>query len=660
MEETKKVAEEGVKGKKTIILTEAQKEAVYSTDRFLAVVAGPGSGKTRVLTERICHLIEDCNIDSKSILAVSFSSKAAGEVSKRLKESLGERSSGIYVSTFHSFGLSLIREYSSVLGYSDNIEIITPTEKNRIIKKIWDAQNKMGRPCSMPLLDLMHNISMHKSGAMKGDREVEYYCKLYNEELKLANSVDYDDMIILARKLLVENDEIRQHCQEQHKFVMVDEVQDMNTYQTDIIMQLVGPNNSLFIVGDDDQCIYEWRGAVPDFLKTLATNSEYHVIHLDDNFRSEGAIVTASSAFIQRNINRIRKNLQAKKNKQRPETTATTYAYRLRGVEREAGFIARTIQQLVEASLYQYGDFTILVRKHSQEGPIAAALEDLEIPYHIQIDDVSQFDEFLFFLKSLIYMDSKNNLSRAINYPSRIIDNFTYEDLCSAFPEIVGKSIPDTFRWLNENNCQFENSDIFHSRYLFLNQLYNKLDNMTVMEVVHEVFQHYTSEEKLGKKTAEKLEKTKAIQPVAEDYDISHPLTPEKGKENIIRFLDYLNLSEQDDSSEQIEGNAVNIMTCHRSKGLEFPVVFIPGVQVSLDRFMHPFSFVSGYYTVTEDLLEAERRLFYVAMTRAIDRLYITCSSDPFCGNGKVVKQGFLAEIPGLVLHKLDEEYKEE
>ena len=654
------MAEAEAKGAFPIVLTPVQKEAVYSTDRFLAVVAGPGSGKTRVLTERICHLVNDCEVDGKSILAVSFSSKAAGEVSKRLKESLGERSSGILVSTFHSFGLSLIREYSSVLGYSDNIEIVTPTEKNRIIKKIWDAQNKLGRPCSMPLLDLMHNISMHKSGAVKGDREVEYYCKLYNEELKIRNSVDFDDMIIFARKLLVENDDIRYHCQIQHKYIMVDEVQDMNTYQTDIIMQLVGSENSLFIVGDDDQCIYEWRGAVPDFLKKLASNSEYHVIHLDDNFRSEGAIVTASSAFIQRNNNRIRKNLQAKKNRQRPETTATTYAYRLRGIDREAGFIARTIQQLVEASLYQYSDFTILVRKHSQEGPIAAALEDLEIPYHIQIDDVSQFDEFLFFLKALVYMDEKNNMSRAINYPSRIIDNFTYEDLCNAFPEIVGKSIPDTFQWLHDNNCQFDYSDVFHSRYDFLLRIHKSLDNMTVTEVVNEVYQYYTTEEKLEKKNVEKLEKTKAILPIAEDYDVSHQLVLGKGIENIIRFLDYLNLSEQDDSSEQPEGNAVNIMTCHRSKGLEFPVVFIPGVQVSLDRFMHPFSFISGYYTVTDNLLEAERRLFYVAMTRAIDRLYITCSSDPFCGNGKAVKQGFLAEIPGLVLHKLDEDYKEE
>ena len=274
------MAENDAKVKKTFVLTPAQQEAVYSTERFLAVVAGPGSGKTRVLTERICHLINDCGVDCRSILAVSFSSKAAGEVSKRLRESLGAHAAGMSVSTFHSFGLSMIREYASLLGFKDNIEILTPTDRNRILKKIHDDQKKKHIFYHKPFPELLEGVGKYKGGLQDVDQEVIDFTNLYNEELRLANCVDFDDMILLARKLLMENEEVRSRYHEQFRHVMVDEVQDMNVYQTDIIQQLVGPNTSLFIVGDDDQCIYEWRGAVPDFLKNLAKDSNYHVIHL--------------------------------------------------------------------------------------------------------------------------------------------------------------------------------------------------------------------------------------------------------------------------------------------------------------------------------------------------------------------------------------------
>lgn len=639
--------------KRQIILTPAQKEAVESNDRFIAVVAGPGSGKTRVLTERICHLIKDCGVDCKSILAVSFSSKAAGEVSKRLRESLGARATGMNVCTFHSFGLSMIREYGFLLGFRENIEILTPTEKNKILKKIWDDEKKRNIYYSMPFPELISSIGIYKGGLQDVNREVINFTNLYNQALKQANCVDFDDMILLARKLLMENDDIRLRYQKQFQHIMVDEVQDMNTYQTDIIQHLVGPNTSLLIVGDDDQCIYEWRGATPDFLKNIARDANYHVVHLDDNFRSEGAIVRASSSFIQRNINRIRKNLQAKKHGQQPITKATTYAYRFGGIKEESSFIGKTIQQLVTDSMYQYKDFTILVRKHSQEAPIVEALSALEIPYHIQSDDVCQFDEFLFFLKAFANMGSKGNMSRAINYPTRIIDNFTFEDLIDEHPQLKTKSIPDAFLWLHENNCEFEDSALFHSRYEFLLKLSRSLPEMSIVEIVKTIYQHYVEDERPSAKTKEKLEKIKSILPIAEDYDAIHNKITNNGV--LSDFLDCLSLRSQDESGDATDENNVNIMTCHHSKGLEFPVVFIPGVQVSQSKEMQPYSFVSGYFTSSDDLLEAERRLFYVAMTRAIDRLYITCSSDPYIGNGKTVKRGFLAEIPEIVLCTGDE-----
>lgn len=638
--------------KPRIILTSTQREAVESNDRFIAVVAGPGSGKTRVLTERICHLVNDCGVDCRSILAVSFSSKAAGEVSKRLKESLGAHAAGMSVSTFHSFGLSMIREYAYLLGFKDSIDIITPTDRNRILKKIWDDQKKKGIYYSMPFPELIDGVGKYKGGLRGVDRDVINLTNLYNKELRQANCVDFDDMILLSRKLLMENEDVRLRYQNQFQHVMVDEVQDMNTFQTEIIQQLVGPVTSLFIVGDDDQCIYEWRGAVPNFLKELAYNSNYHVIHLDDNFRSEGSIVRASSSFIQRNINRIQKKLQAKKHSQQPQSKATTYACRLSNPTDEATFIAKTIHRLVDDSLYQYNDFTILVRKHSQENPIVEAITKMGIPYHIQSDDITQFDEFILFLKAFIYMQSKNNISRLLNFPTRIIDNFTYEDLLEEYKQIDGMTILDAFKWLHENNCVFEDSDLFHARYEFLMNLAQKVSGLKIVEIVEMIYHHYMNDEKTSAKTKEKIESIRSVLPIAEDYDSTHKQIDTNGLNNLIGFLDYLSLSAQDESSELSDENAVNIMTCHRSKGLEFPVVFIPGVQVSQNREMHPYSFISGYFTNSDNLLEAERRLFYVAMTRAIDRLYITCSGDPYIGNGTTVKRGFLAEIPELVLNR--------
>lgn len=640
------------KGK--IVLTPAQQEAVFSTDRFLAVVAGPGSGKTRVLTERICHLVNDCGVDCRRILAVSFSSKAAGEVAKRLRESLGNRVADISVSTFHSFGLSMIRENAGLLGFKENIEILTPTDRNRIIRKLWDEQRKKGTPCSVGIEELIFSIGLYKGGSAEVSPEIVSYCERYNQELKLANCVDFDDMILLSRKLLMEHSDVRERYQEKYRHVMVDEVQDMNRYQTDIIQQLIGPETSLFIVGDDDQCIYEWRGAVPDFLKGLAKDSKYHVIHLDDNFRSEGAIVRASSSFIERNVNRIRKNLQAKKKKQRTESAATTYAYRLSSPATEATFIAKTIRDLTVQGTYRYDDFTVLIRKHSQTSPITEALNTLEIPYHVQADEASQFDEFLFFLRSFAFLYSKNNISKVINYPSRILDNFDYEDLCDEHPEMKVMSVPDALKWLYDQEISFETSEVFRSRYCFLTGLYQRLPRMTIAGVINELYRYYTEDERTTQKTLEKLEKIQHAVPLAEDYDEAHPVQ-ENGKQNLVGFLDYLSLSAQDESCESVTENAVNIMTCHRSKGLEFPVVFIPGVQVSQNKEMHPYSFISGYHTTSSDLLEAERRLFYVAMTRAIDRLYITCSADPFIGNGSVVRKGFLAEMPEIVVRREDE-----
>ena len=641
-----------------IQLTASQKDAVESASAKIAVIAGPGSGKTRVLTERICHLVQEKQQDPRRILAISFSSKAAGEVAKRLKSRLGNAAYLVTVKTFHSFGLGLIRSNFDLLRFREDVEIISQSGRYQLLRRLMQEEVKRHGYSRTVTLDKIQEtaqvISRMKGGYEEGNIHYRRLYDRYNEELHRSNQVDFDDMILLARKLLTENEEIRNAMQKKYDHVMVDEVQDMNQHQTDMISMLVGEHTSLFVVGDDDQCIYEWRGAEPDYLRRLAKDDSFKVIHLTDNFRSENAIVQASASFISRNVERVRKIIHTKKLKQHLSASATTAAYRLNSPQAEASFIAETISKLTANGTWQYGDMTILLRKHSQSAAIVAALEERHIPVTLHMDAGSLFDEFVQFLRAFARLPQKNNISRAINYPTRIIDNFLYEDLRDMYPQLKELSVGDGFAWLYEHNKSFEESELFRSRYAMLTSLYADMDDLSVSELLERIAQHLRNAEKQTSQLQEKLLHIGTMQQQAEEFDrIEQPAMEGKGA-RLCSFLDYLNLRSQDESPDEPSEQAVNIMTCHRSKGLEFPVVFIPGVQVARSKEMAPHSFVSGYHTVTGAQLEAERRLLYVSMTRAIDQLYLTCSADPFSGDGPVVKQGFLAEMPGIVLKTLN------
>lgn len=641
-----------------IQLTEAQAEAVESSASKIAVIAGPGSGKTRVLTERVCHLIQVKQQDPKRILAISFSSKAAGEVAKRLKDRLGNAAYQVTVKTFHSFGLGVIRSNFDLLGFREDVDIISQSGRYQLLRRLMQEEVKRHGYSRTVSLDKIQEtaqvISRMKGGYEESNIHYRRLYERYNEELHRSSQVDFDDMILLARKILQENADIRNAMQQKYDHVMVDEVQDMNQYQTDLISLLVGKQTSLFVVGDDDQCIYEWRGAEPDYLRRLAKDTTFKVIHLTDNFRSENAIVQTSASFISRNVERVRKIIHTKKAKQRASTSATTAAYRLHSPKAEAAFITQTISDLTGNGTWQYGDVTILLRKHSQAEAIVAALEDQKIPVKLHMDANSHFDEFVQFLRAFANLPQRNNISRAINYPTRIMDNFLYEDLREEYPQLQEMSVWESFAWLYENNKSFEDSELFRCRYRMLVSLHAIIADLTITELLDRFIQHLYQAEKQTAQLSEILLHISTMKEQAEEFDRMEHATAERERMQLHSFLDYLNLRAQDESPDEPSAQAVNIMTCHRSKGLEFPVVFIPGVQVACHREEMPYSFVSGFHTLTNAQLEAERRLLYVSMTRAIDRLYITCSADPFAGSGTVIRKGFLAEMPELVLKTIE------
>ena len=624
--------------KDIIKLTDDQKKAVISKNQRIAVIAGPGSGKTRVLTERICNLINNEGVKEEEILALSYSSKAAKEMKIRIKKQLGVQANKVQAVTFHSFGLQIIRENTDLLGLTPDFDILHT--KTNILRKLLKEDSIYENK----ITEYSQLISKIKNGEQVHNPTILSICEEYNKELQRNGTIDFDDMIALPLKLFNEYPEICNNYKNKYSHILIDEVQDLNNYQIEMIKSILKDDTSLFVVGDDDQCIYEWRGAQPDFLKNLVGDQNIEVIRLQENFRSESSIVNIADSLIEKNIKRIVKNMTAKKKtKQKLKSPVNaTVARRFSSNTDEATFIAKEIRKSVDAGDYNYNDFAILLRSEKNQGSsIKIALERAGIPYFEQTADTVEYDEFLNVLYTVLNFQRKGGINKAVNYPVNVMDNFVYTDVCEKFNINKSQPISEVFEILDGNGEDFEDSDVFRPRYRLIKELNQQQDNLSVSEIIQRLYDLY-SKEPFGKsrKVKESLAHLEELLDIAKDFDMTYQSYNSK-QNPISSFLDYLTLSSQDESSEDSALSAVYIMTCHKSKGLEFPVVFIPGVQVGV--------FPNDFFINTEEELEAERRLFYVSMTRAIDKLYITCYSDPFKGGG-IIKKGFIAEIPNIKL----------
>lgn len=626
-------------------LTCNQDEAVHSDKMRIAVAAGPGTGKTRVLTERIVHLIKDKRTPEDKILALSFSSKAAAEMKQRLKKRLGIQAYRVSVRTFHSFGLQIIRNHCALLEYKDDFGILTSTSRNTIIRKTLDDN---GIPKNF-LPYYAQQISLVKNGVKIHDPTLAMIVKEYNIQRKKENMIDFDDMVGLSLKLLKEHPEVVKELQSTYSCILIDEVQDLNIYQAQIVQLLLNDNISLFVVGDDDQCIYEWRGAMPRYLQRIANDQKFETIYLEDNFRSEKSIVKLSAELIDHNENRIAKRIRATKNSLTkaktgliPKSLNTTRAYRFFSEKEEAVFIANEIQSLV-ASGYNFGDIAILIRGSKQAGALKEELDKQTIPYDEQVSGETPYDELVPVLLAITDIRKPGTISRAMNYPTRIMDQFLFADLKDMLSIDPNLSTYQTFEIIRASGKSFDNSDIFCSRFDLLTDIAENFKTMLAEEVLDRLFIAYRAEPlAIQQKADEKLKHLKKMVDIARDFDRVYAASTSISSAPLRDFLEYITMSSQDESAErEAELSAVKLMTCHKSKGLEFPVVFIPGVQVGV--------FPNERYIRNKENLESERRLFYVSMTRAIDRLYLTCNSDPFVGGG-LVEKGFLAEIPGVTM----------
>ena len=589
-------------------LNEFQKEAVLYNDGPLLILAGAGSGKTRVLTTKIAYLIEEMNVHPYNILAITFTNKAAKEMKERIDGLIGERSRGIQVSTFHSFGLKILRENCEALGYDHNFVIMDSDDSLTVVKKILkelDYDPKMYNPrairnkISSCKNEMMMPIEYERYAVSEYEKVVLKVYEKYEDKLHRNNSVDFDDLLILPIILFKKNPEILEKYQDRFKYILIDEYQDTNEAQY-ILSKMIGAKyRNICCVGDNDQSIYSFRGA--NYKNILNFEKDYKdakTILLEENYRSTKNILNAANCVIKNNKSRKEKNLWTSND----DGEKIKY-YRAYNERDEAQYVIRKIKELsVRNTSYQ--DIAILYRTNAQSRILEEEMLKENIPYRVvgsfYFYSRKEIKDLIAYLRLIHNTKDNVSLTRVINTPKRGIglksienltriadsQNISMYDAISTGKELAFKEIIEKLREL--------------ANELTLTELIDKVLDATGMKKELESENTLESEVRL-----ENLEEFKSITKSFEE------------REGLISLEDFLlEISLISDVEEYKDDlNRVSLMTVHSVKGLEFDHVFVVGMEEGI--FPHMNSLMEN------SELEEERRLCYVAITRAKKCLHI-------------------------------------
>lgn len=587
-------------------LNDKQLEAVNHHDGPCLVLAGAGSGKTRVLTERIVRLIEN-GISPFNILAITFTNKAANEMRERVRLRLGDVTDSIFIGTFHSFGLKIVRENASSIGYKSNITILDRDDMISIIKKILKSQDL--DPKYYDPKYIINKISFAKNEGLTPTEFYKYFksdldqtvglvYEKYIKMLKENNSVDFDDLLILPLEIFKKDKEILDKYQEHYHYILIDEYQDTNAVQYEMCKLLSMKYKNIFVVGDIDQSIYGWRYA--NYENVLSFEKDYKntkVILLEENYRSTKNILEAANSVIKNNKERKEKNLWSNN-----EEGMKIQYIRCDDEREEAATVISKIKQYLSEG-YTFEDFGVFYRTNAQSRVMEEELLKETIPYKVVgsyfFYNRKEIKDLIAYLTLIYNKDDSISLERVINVPKRgigpkSIDNLRIkanEQNISMFDAI------DSGKELEFKNIIF--SLIENSKNMSLSELIDSVLNKSGMKKELETSVTLDSEIRL-----ENLEEFKSI---AVSFE-------EKGFYSLEDFLENISLV-SDAGQYKEETNAVNLMTLHSAKGLEFNIVFILGLEEGI--FPHFRSFES------ESELEEERRLAYVGITRARKILHL-------------------------------------
>lgn len=627
------------------MLNDNQKEAVLAEDRYLRIVAGAGSGKTRVLTMRIAHLIEDTGVPPYRILAITFTNKAANEMKERIRKMLGEEAGQPWISTIHSLCVRILREDIPAMGYPRNFTVVDAEDQKAILKEAYKKYNIEAQ--SYPYGLMLGYISSNKSAditperayAMAGDYEgertkAEVY-EFYAARLEQMYALDFDDLILWTVRMFRRFDDILFKWQRRFRYIHVDEFQDVDRVQYTLISLLTGDDNSLYVVGDPDQTIYTWRGADVNIIMNFTKDfSPCRTVILNENYRSTSNILNGANCVIRNNRNRVEKDLYTNR---RSDVKITHYAGA--GDTYEAAWVADQISALHRRGK-EYSDIAVLYRSNYLSRPLEKEMIDRRIPYviygGIRFYERQEVKDAVCYLRMITSADDLA-FRRVINKPRRGIGNKTVDQI-AALAEAESCTMYEAVK----NNTMFSGrTRTALDKFVNMVEKWRQLLAAGALEmadlaerVIDESGLRASLEEE---REYERIENLKELVGDVREFAENDP------ESTLDEYLQQVSL--YGDRSEETQTDFVRLMTVHAAKGLEFDTVFVTDLNEGIFPNERALSESSRG-------IEEERRLAYVAFTRAKNKLYL-CEAGGF----SFILQK--SRVPSRFIEEIDDEYIE-
>ena len=630
-------------------LNDKQKEAVLATEGPCLVIAGAGSGKTKVLTHKIAYLISEKGVKPYNILAITFTNKAASEMKQRVEKLVGDVAQEMWMGTFHSICVRILRRFIDRIGFDTSFLIFDTSDQKTVVKECLKALNIDDKTFSDR--SVLSEISNAKNemltpkayqtkyaGEFRKEKIGQVY-ELYQKRLRENNAIDFDDIINYTIEILSENPDVLQYYTEKFKYVLVDEYQDTNKAQFTLVTILASRYGNITVVGDNDQGIYSFRGA--DISNILNFEKDFpgtKIIKLEQNYRCTGNILKAANAVIKHNENKYEKKLWTEN-----EEGSLPCLYQAEDEYDEANYIVKQIEHLKTEEYLKPKDFVILYRMNAQSRAIEDILRRENIPYKIvgglKFYERKEIKDAIAYLR-LIYNPADNlSLKRIINEPKRGIGK-TSLDKIQEISDKTGTSMYEIIKHAEEYdlNRVKANSDEFIN---LIEELRIKREELSISELLKEVLKKsgYTKALELENS----VEAETRMQNLEEFLTVAIEFEDESADNTLAEFLESITLTSDIDEMQD-EENSVTLMTLHSAKGLEFPVVFLVGMEEGI---------FPGYKSIGEPReLEEERRLFYVGITRAKQFLHLTCAKHRtiFGSTSYNAVSRFIKEIPDNLL----------
>ena len=639
-------------------LNDKQYEAVVKTEGPCLVIAGAGSGKTKVLTHKIAYLITEKNVKPWNILAITFTNKAANEMKERIANIVGDDAKDIWMGTFHSICVRVLRKFIDRIGFDSSFIIFDTSDQKTLIKscmkdlqiddklfndrnvltEISNAKNEMLEPSQ---------YAIKATGDFRKEKIATIY-ELYQKRLKENNAIDFDDIINYTIKILMENVDILEYYSDKFKYILVDEYQDTNKSQFTLVTMLASKNGNITVVGDSDQGIYSFRGA--DISNILNFEKDFpgtQIIKLEQNYRCTGNILKAANSVIKNNEVKYKKNLWTQN-----EEGALPKVYQAENEYDEATYIVEQIEHLRRQEGYNYSDFAILYRMNTQSRAIEDILRREDVPYKIvgglKFYERKEIKDTIAYLRLIQNSNDNLSLRRIINEPKRGIGKTSLEKI-EQLAEVQGVSMYEIIKDADQYglNRVFLNSREFVN---IIEELKEKAKELSVSQIIKQTLKKTGYIKALEAENT--IEAENRIANLDELLTVAMEFEEEFAENSLQEFLEGITLSSDLDNLEEQE-ESVTLMTLHSAKGLEFPVVFLVGMEEGI---------FPGYQSMMDPQeLEEERRLCYVGITRAKENLFLTCSKQRtvFGSTSYNPASRFLKEIPEELLEGYEEAFGE-